>query len=383
MKRSIIATILCISPIGSATVKDVYLDREQPVQVHSIFCGQDLKNIRGLKNNYVYTNSDNISPGRYYYSSAYGDFSYVYKAIDGKDPNVLMERTLLTSTQTPSKKEYCIVGKVDGLPQQLTRVMGKTVLSVEDPQWDATMKKLAMFGKPAFAEGVYTDQRTLAKQDSANQKVYDANQAYLKAAKGLFETQFEALVAGLPQRLEDGIAYAYQEDGFLSNKVYPTIKEPAVWTVTAEKRYQQQQSNLHQKKQWDVLIQQNFDWFFALTDKGNKVTSVSIKGAATTEIKDRVFTKVSTVAAKFENGKVLELDFTVTSEEIPASVFWSIDEIKNKTDALRNDIRVRTSRELPTIAPPTELDIYSDAEKMVLFFTPFRANNAGDNYRYF
>ena len=145
-----------------------------------------------------------------------------------------MGRGLKTSNQANLVKEYCIVGKVDGLPQQLTRSMNKMTLSVEDPQWDLTMKKLAMFGKPAFGEGVYTDQRTLAKHNAADQAVYDANQAYLAGAKSLFEAQFEEIANTLPKRLADGIAYAYQEDGFIQSKVYPVIEKPLVWTVTAE-----------------------------------------------------------------------------------------------------------------------------------------------------
>ena len=175
-------------------------------------------------------------------TSAYGDFS-TFQKIGDKIRSFLMGRGLKTSNQANLVKEYCIVGKVDALPQQLTRSMNKMTLSVEDPQWDLT-EELAMFGKPAFGEGVYTDQRTLAKHNAADQAVYDANQAYLAGAKSLFEAQFEEIANTLPKRLADGIAYAYQEDGFIQSKVYPVIEEPLVWTVTAERRYEEQKQQL-------------------------------------------------------------------------------------------------------------------------------------------
>ena len=261
--------------------------------------------------------------------------------------------------------------------------MNKMTLSVEDPQWDLTMKKLAMFGKPAFGEGVYTDQRTLAKHNAADQAVYDANQAYLAGAKSLFEAQFEEIANTLPKRLADGIAYAYQEDGFIQSKVYPVIEEPLVWTVTAERRYEEQKRQLHQTKQWDKLIQENFDWFFALTQKGNGLSSVALVGASETKINNGVFEKVSTVSATFDDGKTLELDFVITSEQLPDAVFWSLADIQQKALALRNSMVVRTKRELEALKPPKSLDVYSDAERMVLFFSPFREKSLGDNYRYF
>lgn len=77
--------------------KDIYLDRESPINVHSIYCGANLQNLRTLKNSYVYTNSEHIEEGTYYFSSAYGDFSYTFKAVEGQDPSQLISRGLLTA----------------------------------------------------------------------------------------------------------------------------------------------------------------------------------------------------------------------------------------------------------------------------------------------
>ena len=108
MKSVMVAASLIMSPSLMASVegfKDIYLDREQPIHVHSIFCGADLNNLRTLKNSYVYTNTPTIEEGTYYYSSAYGDFSYTFQKIEGQDPSFLMGRGLKTSNQAkPSER---------------------------------------------------------------------------------------------------------------------------------------------------------------------------------------------------------------------------------------------------------------------------------------
>lgn len=53
----------------------------------------------------------------------------------------------------------------------------------------------------------------------------------------------------------------------INNKVSPVIKEPLVWTPTAKERYETQQRQLSQKKTWDIIIQENFDWLFRKNDQ--------------------------------------------------------------------------------------------------------------------
>lgn len=365
--------------------KDIYLDREALINVHSIYCGANLQNLRALKNNYIYTNTEYIEEGTYYFSSGYGNFSYTFKALPGQDPKQLLARGLLTAGNTNKAdmvKEVCIVGKLAGVPQQLAKNINKKTLSADDPQWNATMVKLAMFGKPAFGEGVYTDQRTTGKHDAKNKAVYDANQAYLTKAKALFATRFEEIENSLPKQLEDAIKYAYQEDGFLANKVYPAIKEPTVWTSIAKERYDDQQHILAQKKAWDQVIQKNFDWFFTLTTKGNQLKSVKRSNSAAERINGRVIEKVSTISALFENGKTLHLDILISSEKLPSSVFLSLAEIKQEADAIRNSPIAGSKETREPINLPNKLDVYSTAEKTVIFFSPYREKTLGDTFRY-
>ncbi|MFT7560502.1 MAG: hypothetical protein ACI93R_002422 [Flavobacteriales bacterium] len=279
-------------------------------------------------------------------------------------------------------KEFCIVGQIAGIPQQLAKNIGTTTLSAEDPQWDVTMVKLAMFGKPAFGEGVFTDQRTTGKHDAKNAAVNDANKAYIAKAKQLFDSKFKEISASLPQRLEDGIKYAYQEDGFIEKKTYPVIKEPTVWTAISKERYNDQQRQRTQKIAWDQIIQKNFDWFFALTTKDNELQSVKLSKLSSASLNGRVIEQVSTITALFDDDRTLELDFLIRSKELPREVFASLEEIKREADSVRGSA-IAGSRETRTpIDPPNDLDVYSSAEKTVLFFTPFREKALGDTYRY-
>ncbi len=365
--------------------KDIYLDREKPINIHSIYCGANLQNIRALKNSYIYTNSERIEEGTYYFSSAYGDFSYTFKPVQGQDPKQLLSRGLLTAGKTNKSEmviELCIVGNIPGIPAQLSKSIGKTTLSVEGPEWDAMMVKLAMFGKPAFGEGVYVDQRTTSKYDAKNKAVYDANQAYIVRAKELFKAKFEVITSSLPKQLEDGIKYAYQEDGFLATKTYPVVKEPTVWTPISKERYDDQQRRLAQEMAWDQVIQKNFDWFFKLTTKGNALKSVTPSETSDVKINGRVIEQTSTLSALFEDGKTLKLEFLISSEALPREVFASLADIKKEADSVRGSAVAGSRETRAPVEPPSEIDVYSTAEKMVIFFSPFREKSLGDTYSY-
>ena len=367
--------------------KDIYLDREKPVNIHSIFCGPNLQNLRSLRPAYVYTNSEHIEKGTYHYTSGYGKFSYTFNTVNGQQPTQILARGLLKANQTSKNdmvKEICIVGQMNGLPNQLSKNIGKVTLSVNDPEWDQTMVKYGMFGKPAFGEGVYKDQRTVAKHGAHDQAVFDANQAYVANIEKQFERKFKKIANKFPKKLKDAIKYAHQEDGFLKTKTYPVIKEPSVWTAIAKERFDTQQRQLGQKKAWDVVIQKNFDWFFTLTGKDNALKSTKLQGSTENTWKDNQLQKLATVSATFENGKTLELDFLITSEKVSKEYFETLEEIQHKAMLVRNS-PIAQSREprKPAVLPKANsLDVYTPSEKTVIFFSSFREKALGDTYRY-
>lgn len=366
---------------------DIYLDREQAVNIHSIFCGINLKNLRALKPAYIYTNSEHIEKGTYYFNSIYGNYSYTFNTINGQDPTKILARALLSGGKTKKsdmKKEICIVGNIAGLPNALAQNLGKKSLSVESPEWDQTMVKYKMFGKPAFAKGIYQDQRTTAKYDALDQKVFAANQAYLAKTEKLFKIEFDKITEQLPEKLTNAIKYAYQEDGFLQAKTYPVIKEPTVWTAIAKERYNDQQRRLSQRKAWDIVIQKNFDWFFSLVGKDNSLEGTQVMVTAPATWDGQKLQQLATITAVFANGKTLELDFLVSSAKIPASVFDTMPEIKKQAHLIRNNPIASSKRPKEPIALPTadSLTVYTPTEKMVIFFSPFRDKSLGDGYRY-
>ncbi len=367
--------------------KDIYLDREKAINIHSIYCGKDLKKMRDLKPSYVYTNSPSIEVGTYYFSSAYGNFSYTFNAIPGKDPKQLLARGMLNDGKTQKAdmvKEACIVGKIQGLPAKLNQNLRTKTIMVSDPEWNQIMKKYAMFGKPAFGEGVYTDSRTLAKQDVHNQKVFDANQKYLEEAKNIFREKYKAIAAKLPEQLKQGIAYAHQNNGFAKDKSYPTIKEPLVWTPTAKERYNDLSRRRGQIADWDKVKQDNFDWFFKLTGESNSLESTALVPTADVVLNGNRLEQVATVSALFENGKSLELDFLIVSEKLSSSLFHSLDEIKQQAIGMRANMIVGAKKVREPIASPKRetFEVYSPVKKVGLFFTPFRLKKLGDTYRY-
>jgi len=367
--------------------KDIYLDRERPVNIHSIFCGPNLKNLRALKPAYVYTNSEHIEEGTYHYTSRYGNFSYTFKALEGQQPSQILARGLLKAGETNKNKmvkELCIVGKINGLPAQLSKNINKVTLSVNDPEWDLVMVKYAMFGKPAFGEGVYKDQRTIAKHDEHDQKVYVANQAYLANLEQQFEKQFNQIVNQFPKKLEDAIKYAHQEDGFLKTKTYSIIKEPNVWTPIAKERFDTQQRQLGQKKDWDIIIQKNFDWFFDLTGKDNSLISTQLLSPSEMRWVKGSLQKLATVSATFSNGNILELDFLVTSKNVSQGYFETLEEIKHQAMLVRNSPIAQSREPRKPVALPKDniLTVYTPTEKTVIFFSSFREKALGDTYRY-
>lgn len=367
--------------------EDLYLDREQTIYIHGIVCG-DFKNPRSLKPTGVYSNSPKITKGTYYFGSKYGNFSYTFNPIEGQ-PEQVMVRGLLQEGQTKKeqmKADNCIVGKVAGLPASITKSLSTTILKANDAKWDTTMEQYAMVtGRPAFSPGIYVNPRATGKFQAHDQKVYDANQAKIKVLEQAFLKKSDAIAKGIPAKFKKADRYALQEDGFLQKKKYPVIKEPKVLTATAEKRYKEKLRKQHNERAWDIEIQKNFDWYFGVVGKGNKLVSTKLlsKSAPTWLQADHSLQRVVTVAAKYKSGKTLELDFLVTSSKVDAEVFESLETIQKKSNAARESMIVSAKKPRKIVkANANGLKVYAEVKKEHLFFSLFKAKEAKDTYRF-
>lgn len=366
--------------------QDIYLDREKEIYIHGIVCG-DFNNERSLKPSAVYSNTSSLEKGTYYYSSKWGNYSYTFNFIEGK-PKQLMMRGLLKEGQTNKAQmvvDTCLVGKLDGLPAKITKNLNQQILSPDDDQWDNTMAQYAMIaGRPAFAKGSYEDSRMANKYAVYDQKVYEANQAYLRTAEQRFASEFERMSQALPKKLKAAIAYAHQENGFLANKTYPVIKEPTVWTPTSERRYKDQVTRVQQGKAWDVEIQKNFDWFFTLVGKGNNLVDAKLGGTSEATWQNNVLEQRVTVLATFDEGKTLALDFIIKSSKLDSDLFDSLLMIREKSNNMRQSMLLRGKKVRPLVdsANGRKISVYSPTEKVHLFFSAFKGKAIGKNYRY-
>jgi hypothetical protein len=366
--------------------KDIYLDREQDIVIHSVFCG-DLNKLNSLRPFYVYTNSTKIDEGTYYYSTVYGNYSFTFKPIEGQ-PDQLRIRGLLKAGQTKKEQmvvDNCLVAPLQGLPPKLLSSLKQTMLTPNDPNWDKTMIHYgSVAGRPAFASGVYEDPRSTAKKSQYDQKVHDANQQYLEAAEQRFASESEKLQNDLPKKLEDAIKYALQEDGATTGKIYPTIEKPAVWTATSKQIYNDTQSRQRQEMDWDKVIQDNFNWLFTVVGKDNDLKSTQLVPPQPALWNGQILKQRVTVAASFENGKSLELDFVIKSEKVNRDAFDSLETIAVKSNTDRKSI-IGGTKKIRDLADPTTVStliIYSPTKKVNLFFSPFRGNKIGDYWRY-
>ncbi len=366
--------------------KDVYLDREQDIVIHSVFCG-DVNKFNSLRPSYVYTNTTKIDEGTYYYATSYGDYSFTFKPIEGQSEHLRI-RGLLKAGQTQKEQmvvDTCLVGPLQGLPPKLLNSLTQKILTSNDPNWDKTMIQYgSVAGRPAFAAGVYEDPRSTARNSEYDQKVYDTNQQYMEAAQQHFASRSEQLQNGLPKKLEDAIKYARQEDGATKGKIYPPIAEPAVWTTTSQKRYNDALSRQRQERDWDKVIQDNFDWLFSVIGRDNNVTSVQRVPTSPAQWNGQVLEQKVTVAASFGDGKSLEIDFVIKSEKVNRNIFDSLEDIAKKSNAARKSI-IGGTKKVRDLIDPTQaktLKVYSPTKKINLFFSPFRGKKAGDSWRY-
>lgn len=387
MKRIIVAISLLVSSAVYAVegYKDIYIDRERDIVIHGIVCGMDLKDLRSFKPSYVFTNTDTISKGTYYYDSPYGNFSLTFNTTDNI---AVMAQGLLKEGQTKKEemvKKICIVSKVNGLPNAISKNLNTLTLKANDPNWDKVMTRYTFVsGKPAYGEGVFQDNRTTANFDKADKEIFDANQKYLKGIEKIFSKEYKKIARALPKKLKDAIRYAHKTDGLLVGKTYPAIKEPAVWTPTAKERYNDLSRRRSQTIAWDKVIQENFDWFFKLVGKNNMLKTTRLISKTKPQWNGRTLEQVATVQAKFNDGKSLELDFLITSSKVDTEVFDTMETIKRKSLLVRNNPIASSKKPRSPVKLPTSksIDVYSPTEKEVIFFSPFRNKTIGDTYRY-
>ncbi|MEH6347565.1 MAG: hypothetical protein V7785_20890, partial [Bermanella sp.] len=163
MTKFIVAISLFISSVTYAVegYKDIYIDRERDIVIHGVVCGIDVKNLRTFKPSYVFTNTDTILKGTYYYDSPYGNYSLTFKPTENTS---LMARGLLKNGQTNKNqmvKNVCIVSNLNGLPKAISKNLNKLTLKANDPNWDSVMTKYTFVsGKPAYGKGVFQNNRT-------------------------------------------------------------------------------------------------------------------------------------------------------------------------------------------------------------------------------
>jgi len=387
MKKLLGFMVLFISTSSFAVegYKDIYLDREKTLYIHGITCAPDAKNIKAFRAAIVFSNSKTIEKGTYYYGSAYGNYSYTFSAT--KNPAILSRGKLKEGQTTKAQmdKNICIIAEIKGLPAPILRSIDTLTLQPNDPTWEKTMVQYAFIaGKPAYAKGVYEDTRTSNKNAVADKKIFDANQQYIKELETIFTKKFNVMSSKLPQKLTDAIKYAQQETGSFEGKKYPHIKEPVVWTPIAKERYNDLSRRRGQRIEWDIIIQKNFDWLFALVGKDNALKSTSDITSSQLNWNGAVLEQIATVQATFDNGKKLALDFLVTTSKVDSDVFATIVDIKKATLLSRTNAIVAYRKEIKPIKAPTEdsLTVYSPTRKTVIFFSDFRAKENGDTYRY-
>jgi len=160
MKKSVLlgSVLMCLSAFAVDGYKDIYVQNDQDIYVHTIYCAENLSNLSKLKPSVVYTNTKDIEKGTYYFNSVYGTYSSTFNTIKGQSKSVRV-RGLLTKGQTlksQMKKDICLVEKNSELPKGLNRKIQKDILKSNDPSWNQKMKRyMTYFGTPAYAKGKY------------------------------------------------------------------------------------------------------------------------------------------------------------------------------------------------------------------------------------
>ncbi len=160
MKKSALVAFVFLytSVFAVEGYKDIYVQSDKDIYVHTIYCGKDLSSLSQLRASVVYTNTQSIEKGTYYINSLVGEYSTTFNKVKGES-NSIRIRGILTNGQTTEaqmKKEVCLVEKNSKLPKALNHKITQDIIKSDDPQWNKKMKGLTnYFGIPAYAKGKY------------------------------------------------------------------------------------------------------------------------------------------------------------------------------------------------------------------------------------
>jgi hypothetical protein len=148
----ILALTGSISAMAVDGYKDIYIDKDEDVVVHGLFCGDDINKLSRFKPAVIYTNTGEIEKGTYYFRSQYGEYSLTFNTTDS---DLVMVRGLLQGGKTAvsdMKQEYCIVKYGEGLPPAVQQYVTQTVIKAGDSSLE---QYELLSGKPATGKGKY------------------------------------------------------------------------------------------------------------------------------------------------------------------------------------------------------------------------------------
>ena len=148
----ILALTGSISAMAVDGYKDIYIDKDEDIIVHGIFCGDDLNHLNRFQPASVFTNTPEIEKGTYYYKSPYGEFSFTFNTTENE---LVMVRGLLQNGQTSKEemdKKLCIVKYVEGLPPGVAKYVQQKTIKAGDKDLELYE---AVSGSPAIGKGQY------------------------------------------------------------------------------------------------------------------------------------------------------------------------------------------------------------------------------------
>jgi len=165
MKKSLLVVLVCLytSVFAVEGYKDIYIQSNKDIYLHTIYCGKDLNKLSRLRPSVVYTNTKGIEDGTYYIKEARGtEYSTTFNHVPGQSNSVRV-RGILTNGKTSKDqmdKQLCLVEKNPALPKSLNGKIATDIIKKDDTSWNKKMKRFTnYFGKPAYAEGKYLSQR--------------------------------------------------------------------------------------------------------------------------------------------------------------------------------------------------------------------------------
>ena len=367
-------TLLTTLPSFANPLPDQFIDRNQTLYAHHIFCGNP-NSLATLKPAFIFNNSSEIQAGIYSFNSAFGQFSYYLS--DSSAGNHIKQRALYSGqSNAASQQDNCIVKADDSLPaamnQQLKTV---TIDANDDANYSKQLEQYAMLaGRPAFGPGQFSEPKADAKLVEYDKAFHNNNQQILAAIQQLFATDSAQYQQQLADKFAQALAYAKQEDGSVNNKQYPKIEEPAVWTAISKQRYEDQLFRQNNEIDYDQLMQQNYDWLFSKVGRDSQLLKSTISHISQPIWQDNQLQQTITLQSQFDNGSLLSLDFIIKSQTVNAALFESLETISNKAANKRKSLDIQRNEPRKLLLGYSELDVYVPYAEVNLFFSQFRAD---------